>query len=169
VLFRAPAGGVTTENSNYPRSELREMDGTEHAAWSSTVGTHVLEVRQAITEVPPVKPEVVAAQIHDGDDDILQIRLEGPTLAVHHSDGDEQVVLDEDYRLGTAYDIRIVVSGGRIAVFHNGEQKADIAQSGTGWYWKVGVYTQSSPRNGDRPDAAGAVVVHSLRMEHSDG
>jgi hypothetical protein len=169
VVFRAPAGGVTTENSNYPRSELREMDGTEHAAWSSTTGTHVLDVRQAITEVPPVKPDVVAAQIHDGDDDILQIRLEGSTLAVQYDDGEKQVVLDDDYRLGTAYDIRIVVSDGRIAVFHNGEQKADIAQRGIGWYWKVGVYTQSNAERGDRPDAAGEVVVHSLRIDHSDG
>ena len=32
VVFRAPAGGVTTKNSKYPRSELREMNGEEKAA-----------------------------------------------------------------------------------------------------------------------------------------
>jgi hypothetical protein len=44
VQFRAPVGGVTTENSNYPRTELREMtaDGRREAAWSSTSGRHVM-------------------------------------------------------------------------------------------------------------------------------
>lgn len=167
VVFRANAGGVTTENSNYPRSELREMAGTEHASWSNTVGTHVLEVRQAITEVPPVKPEVVAAQIHGGDDDVLQIRLDGPVLSATYADGERRIVLDPAYRLGSRYDLRVVAGDGRITVFHNGERKAEIEQSGSGWYWKIGAYTQSNPLKGDRPDAAGEVVVYSLRIEHT--
>jgi hypothetical protein len=109
----------------------------------------------------------VAAQIHDGDDDVLQIRLEGSTLSVQYADGDEQVVLDPDYRLGTPYDLRIVAANGRIAVFYDGEQKADIDESGSGWYWKVGAYTQSNTEKGDPPDAVGEVVVYSLRIEHT--
>jgi hypothetical protein len=168
VVFRANAGGVTTKNSSYPRSELREMAGGEHASWTNTSGRHVLEVRQAITEAPPAKPEVVAAQIHDGEDDVLQIRLEGRTLAVQYADGDEQIVLDPDYRLGTPYDLQIVAADGRITVFYNGEQKADIDQSGSGWYWKVGAYTQSNPEKGDEPDAVGEVVVYSLKIDHTE-
>ncbi|OLT14379.1 hypothetical protein BJF78_02340 [Pseudonocardia sp. CNS-139] len=169
VVFRAPAGGVTTENSNYPRSELREMRGGERAAWSNTAGTHVMEVREAITRVPPVKPEVVSAQIHDGSDDVIQIRLRGRTLELVYDDGDAQVTLDPDYALGTPFDLRIVAENSRIAVFHNGVQKADLPRSGTGWYWKVGAYTQSNPGDGDRPDAVGEVVVYALRIEHAGG
>ena len=108
VVFSAPAGGVTTENSKLPRSELREMNGGEKAAWTNTSGTHTLEVCQAITKVPPAKPEVVAAQIHDGNDDVVQIRLEDKTLIVQYDDGKSEVVIDPDYALGTPYHVRIV-------------------------------------------------------------
>jgi len=167
VVFRAPAGGVTTTNSKYPRSELREMNGEEKAAWSNTEGTHTLESRQAITEVPPVKPEVSATQIHDGGDDVMQIRLEGSTLVAQYADGKEQVVIDPAYRLGTPYDLRIVAADGRITVFYNGEQRAEIERSGSSWYWKIGAYTQSNPERGDDADAAGVVVVYSLSIEHT--
>jgi Alginate lyase len=169
VVFRAPAGGVTTKNSRYPRSELREMNGEEKAAWSNLEGTHTLESRQAITRVPPVKPEVSATQIHDGDDDVLQIRLEGSVLAAQYADGKEQIVMDGDYQLGTPYDLRIVAADGLITVFYDGERAAVIERSGSSWYWKVGAYTQSNPERGDDPDAVGEVVVYSLSIEHSGG
>jgi Alginate lyase len=166
VVFRAPAGGVTTKNSKYPRSELREMNGEEKAAWSNTEGTHTLETRQAITEVPRTKPEVVSAQIHDGGDDVLQIRLEGPTLVAQYDDGREQIVIDPVYRLGTPYDLRIVAADGRITVFYNGQRRAEIERSGSSWYWKIGAYTQSNPERGEDADAEGVVVVYSLSIEH---
>jgi hypothetical protein len=169
VVFRAPAGGVTTKNSKYSRSELREMRGEEKASWSNTEGVHVLESRQAITKVPPVRPEVSATQIHDGGDDVMQIRLEGSTLVAQYADGAEQVVIDPDYRLGTPYDLRIVAADGGITVFYDGEQRAQIERSGSSWYWKVGAYTQSNPERGDDPDALGEVIVYSLRTEHTDG
>jgi hypothetical protein len=166
VVFRAPAGGVTTKNSKYPRSELREMNGEEKAAWSNTEGTHTLETRQAITEVPRAKPEVVSAQIHDGGDDVLQIRLEGPTLVAQYDDGREQIVIDPVYRLGTPYDLRVVAADGRITVFYNGQRRAEIERSGSSWYWKIGAYTQSNPERGEDADSAGVVVVYSLSIEH---
>jgi Alginate lyase len=166
VVFRAPAGGVTTKNSKYPRSELREMNGEDKAAWSNTEGTHTLETRQAIAEVPRTKPEVVSAQIHDGGDDVLQIRLEGPTLVAQYDDGREQIVIDPAYRLGTPYDLRVEAANGRIIVFYNGEQRAEIERSGSSWYWKIGAYTQSNPERGDDADSEGVVVVYSLSIEH---
>ena len=80
IVFNAGADGVTTKNSHYPRSELREMNGTEKASWSNTTGTHVFDVREAFTKLPEAKPDVVGAQIHDAEDDVMQIRLEGKKL-----------------------------------------------------------------------------------------
>ena len=77
VVFTANAGGVTTSGSSYPRSELREMNGQEKASWSNTAGTHTMRVREAVTRLPAVKPHVVAAQIHDAEDDVIEVRLEG--------------------------------------------------------------------------------------------
>jgi hypothetical protein len=168
VVFRTPVDGTTTKNSKYPRSELREMNGEEHAAWSNTSGTHVLDTCQAITETPVAKPEVVAAQIHDGGDDVMQIRLEGQTLVAQYADGDEQIVIDPNYQLGTPYDLRIEAADSRIVVFYNGAQAAELPLSGSSWYFKAGAYVQSNPERGDSPGAAGEVVVYSLSVEHSD-
>ena len=52
IVFNAGADGVTTKNSHYPRSELREMNGSEKASWSNTTGTHVFDVREAFTKLP---------------------------------------------------------------------------------------------------------------------
>ena len=164
VVFTANAGGVTTSGSSYPRSELREMNGTEKAAWDSTAGTHTLDVCEAITKTPTAKPEVVSAQIHDTEDDVLQIRLEGTTLSVQYDDGKGEAVLDPAYRLGTPFRVTIVVTADGIAVSYNGEHKTDIKTSGSGWYWKVGAYVQSNPSKGEAPDAVGEVVVYSLDM-----
>jgi Alginate lyase len=169
VVFRATVGGTTTENSSYPRSELREMDGAEEAAWSSTTGTHAMDLCQAITETPVAKPHVVSAQIHDGDDDVLQIRLEGQRLMVQYDDGEKAVDLDPAYRLGTAFHVRIVAAPGGVQVLYNGERKADLPLRGTGWYWKAGAYVQSNTSKGDSADAAGEVVVYALRLDHGDG
>ena len=133
VVFSARGDGVTTKNSHYPRSELREMTGNEKASWSNTSGTHTLDVCEAITKVPAGKPEVVAAQIHDGGDDVLQIRLEGPKLMVQYDDGKSEQIIDPDYTLGTPYHVRIVATDSKVDVLYNGE-KAELpltARAGT--------------------------------------
>ena len=167
VVFTANAGGVTTPGSSYPRSELREMSGGNKASWSNVRGTHTLCVRQAVTRLPQVKPHVVTAQIHDAEDDIMMVRLEGERLIAEYRDGNGEVVIDPAYRLGTPYDLRIVAADSRVEVYYNGELKGDIPESGSGWYFKSGSYVQSNTDRGDRPDAVGEVVIYSLQVTHS--
>jgi hypothetical protein len=169
VVFSAQGDGVTTKNSHFPRSELREMNGSEKAAWSNTSGTHILDVCEAVTQVPSTKPEVVAAQIHDDKDDVLQIRLEGQKLAVQYNDGKSEQVLDPNYELGTPYNVRIVAAAGKVEVLYNGKKKAELPLSGSGWYWKVGAYVQSNTSKGDGADASGAVTVYALKVDHEGG
>jgi hypothetical protein len=169
VIFNAPVGGVTTKNSKYPRSELREMTGEEKAAWSNTSGTHTLIAREAILAVPPVKPEIVTAQIHDGGDDVIQIRLEGKKLMVQYNDGKSEVPIDTNYKLGKVFDVKIVAANSKIEVYYNGKKKADIAKSGTGWYFKAGAYLQSNTEKGDTTGAPGKVAIYGLKVSHSGG
>ena len=166
-MFTANAGGTTTKNSKYPRSELREMNGSEMAAWSNASGTHTLTTRQAITSLPPAKPEIVSAQIHGGDDDVMQVRLEGNRLVVQYDDGKSETVIDPNYRLGTVFDVKIVAAEGRVVVYYNGAAKAQINQSGSGWYFKSGSYLQSNTSKGDQASASGSVVIYSLNVTHS--
>ncbi|MGE3289526.1 MAG: polysaccharide lyase family 7 protein [Pseudonocardia sp.] len=168
VAFTAGVEGVTTRNSSYPRSELREMRGGREASWSNTRGEHTLWLRAAITRVPPGTPNVVAAQIHDTRDDVAQIRLEGRELSVQWDDGRRRQVLDPDYRLGTRFEVTIVASGGTVRVAHDGRWRATIDTAGTGWYFKAGSYVQSNASRGDDRGAVGEVIVHGLRVTHSD-
>ena len=158
---------MTTKGSDYPRSELREMNGDKKASWSNTKGTHILQVRQAVTAVPKAKQEVVTAQVHDSSDDVLEVRLEGRKLIAQYNDGKTDVVLDPKYTLGTVYDVKIVAAGGRIQVFYNGTKKVDIARKGSGWYFKSGSYVQSNTGKGDKSSAVGTVVLYQLDVTHT--
>ena len=167
IVFTANAGGVTTSGSSYPRTELREMTGSKLAAWSNTQGTHTLTVRQAVTALPPAKPEVVTAQIHDSEDDVMEVRLESGKLIASYNDGRTDVTLDPRYRLGTPYDLTITAASGRIRVYYNGAKKLDIAKRGSGWYFKSGSYVQSNTSKGDKASAVGVVVIYKIDAKHT--
>jgi len=167
VAFRAPVGGATTGHSSYPRSELREMsaDGRHEAGWTNATGRHLMTITQAITATPRVKPHVVAGQIHDADDDVVMIRLEGERLFVE-SDGTDVGLLDPHYRLGTRFTVSIIATRRGIGVVYNGHRSIHLHDVGHGWYFKAGCYPQSNPDRGDRPTAYGEVVIYALTVQH---
>ena len=167
IVLTANAGGVTTSGSSYPRSELREMNGSKLASWSATKGNHTLTARQAVTALPKAKPEVVTAQIHDSSDDVMEIRLEGSRLSAQLNNGKTDITLDSRYKLGTQYDLTITAANGRIRVYYNGVKKVDLAKSGSGWYFKAGSYVQSNTSKGDKASAVGAVVIYRLAVTHT--
>jgi hypothetical protein len=167
VVFTANAGGATTENSHYPRSELREMVNGENASWDGSSGTHTMELDQAITKTPSTKPDVISAQIHGGDDDVMQIHLSGSTLTVKYADGDKQVVLDPSYKLGERFRVKIQSAAGTVKVWFNGALKATLPISGTGNYFKAGAYVNSNPEKGADPSDVGQVVIYGLKISHS--
>jgi poly(beta-D-mannuronate) lyase len=167
VVFRAPCGGKTTKGSKFPRSELREFERAEitRAAWNTDgQAIHALRMRVAITKTPTVKKHVVCAQIHDANDDLMMIRLEGTKLFVERNQvGD--VMLDRDYELGTPFDLLIQSGDGHVKVWHDGELKMDWQVSRSGCYFKAGCYTQSNPSKGDAADNFGEVVIYQLKLE----
>lgn len=169
VVFSAHAGGVTTDNSGYPRSELREMaeGGTENAAWSTTEGVHTMTITQFITHLPEVKPHVVAGQIHDSEDDVVMIRLEGSHLFVEGG-GDELGTLEPDYALGTPFTVRLTASAGTIDVYYEDMATPTVTldRDADGCYFKAGAYTQSNLEQGDDADAYGEVVITELLVTH---
>ncbi|RYX79346.1 polysaccharide lyase family 7 protein [bacterium] len=168
VVFRARADGVTTKNSKYPRSELREMTntGAKDASWSTSKGTHEMTVRQAITHLPDVKSELVAAQIHDDSDDVIMVRLEKNHLFVEGG-GENLGTLDNNYTLGTIYEVKIEVQNNTIKVYYNGTLKVDIKKTGTGYYFKAGCYTQTNTTKGDPATSYGEVIIYNVTVRHS--
>lgn len=170
VLFRAPCRGKTTKGSKYPRSELREMENPEkRAAWSTDDKMlHVMTLKLAITQTPAKKKHVVCAQIHDKTDDVLMVRLEGKKLFIERNDLKE-IPLDNDYQLGTPFEIKIQAGQGKIKLWHNGTQKLDWKKFSNGCYFKAGCYTQSNTDRGDSPDSYGEVLIQELKLSHQSG
>ncbi len=167
VVFRAHCGGITTKGSSYPRCELREMtdDGTKHASWGTAGNSvHTMTMRVAITATPPVKRHVVCAQIHDAQDDVLMVRLEGKKLFIERN-AEPDVMLDKDHRLGTPFDLKIQSGEGTVRVWYNGELKMSWDVLKRGCYFKAGCYTQSNPSKGDEESAFGEVVIYQLQVE----
>jgi hypothetical protein len=168
VVFRAPVNGVTTSGSKNPRSELREMTDGSPASWSSDSGTHTLTVVEAFTELPEGKPQLVGAQIHDATDDITVFRLEGSNLYVTDGNNPHFKLITNSYRLGTRYEAKYVVSGGKITAFYNGQPVATLTKSFSGAYFKAGAYTQANCSNVTEcsSDNAGATTIWSVTARH---
>lgn len=175
VRFRANIEGCTTSGSGYPRSELREMaqNGTVNASWSTTSGTHTMELTEAVTHLPVVKPQTVFAQIHDSSDDVFIARASRKAdgrieLDVNHNGTIWGSLLDTNYVLGTKFTLKVVASNGFIDIYYNGVQKVHQPVSTTGNYFKAGNYTQSNIVKGqDQPGAYGEVIIYSLKVTHS--
>ena len=52
-------------------------------------------------------------------------------------------------------------------VWYNDKHVGDIAQSGSGWYFKTGSYLQSNTEKGDAADAVGKVVLYQVGVTHT--
>jgi len=170
IVFRARCDGLTTSNSEYPRSELREMKrgGKDEAGWGTADGkTHCLAVVQAITHTPAAKKHVVCTQIHDAKSDVMTVRLEGKKLFVGR-DKAGNILLDGNYKLGTRFRLTIQAGAGHIRVWYNGSLKMDWELQRTGCYFRVGCYTQSNTKKGDRPDSYGEVVINKLQVTRAE-
>lgn len=170
VRFRAAVNGVTTGGSSYPRSELREMTdgGADEASWSAGEGTHTMVLDAAITQVPAEKPEVVAGQIHGGDDDETTFRLQGNELYLTDGDTSDYQLITDDYQLGTRFEAKFVASGGQAEAFFNGESVGTVEIDSDTNYFKAGAYTQANcERSAPCEDGNyGEVEVYGVSVSH---
>jgi Ca2+-binding RTX toxin-like protein len=76
MVFKAPVYGATTGNSDFARSELREMNGSKPAEWTLKEGGHMsatLEVDIAPTKANGTAGKIVIGQIHGGDSQLVRL------------------------------------------------------------------------------------------------
>ncbi len=167
VVFTAPCGGATTSGSSYPRSELREMtnNGQTEASWSTSSGINTMEITEAITHLPVVKPQIVAGQIHGPSDDVTVFRLEGQHLFIDLN-GTQGPTLTSSYNLGDVFTVKFVAQNGGVDYYYNGQYIWTYAVKATGCYFKAGAYTQSNTSKGDAATAYGQVVIYDLTVTH---
>jgi len=165
VLFSAFVNGSHTGGSEYPRTELRERNGSSDASWSTTQGSHVMTLREAYTHLPAKRPEVVGAQILSKNGMVLQVRLNSPRIVVYGPSGNPAI--DANYQLGTIFSLQIEVAAGVIKVYYNGDLKITWEHSATDCYFKAGAYVQSN-LNYDSPSQYGETKIYSLSVKHTD-
>jgi LysM repeat protein len=175
VAFRAYCGGKTTEHTKYSRSELRQTKGSKETNWNPKTQDSDLRATYMITAQPRVKPEQVIMQIHNGKDDVMQVRHEGTHLFVTIN-GKFHETLDRNCKLHTKF--TLTAGSNRKTGIRVQYQKEDSTRvittqpkkvTGSNWYWKLGEYVQSNVDKGDRADAFGEVLIFkgSLRIRVS--
>ncbi|WP_372441034.1 polysaccharide lyase family 7 protein [Actinacidiphila acididurans] len=174
MTFWAPEKGVTTPNSNYARSELREMNTNGSAADWALSGTHRLN---ATLRVGSVTSNVCVGQIHLGSGGTSTKPL---IELYYHSNGDIVAGVEDSpsggqttypvghVAVGTKWSYTIGVSGGNtIDLTVNGSTTHyAIASSFFPYhqYFKAGSYNQSSS---DSTTNGARVAFYALTVAHS--
>jgi hypothetical protein len=155
MTFWDPENGVTTPNSNYPRSELREMTASGTPAdWPKT-GTHTLSATLKVVQVPD---HVAVGQIHLGTGTPASTK---PLLELFYfATGQIDVLIEQspaggngvrntvgNVPLGTQWSYVIGLSGSTISITINGGAPQTWMMSPTfdmeNMYFKAGDYDQT--------------------------
>ncbi len=174
MTFWAPEKGVTTPNSNYARSELREMNANGSAADWALAGSHKLS---ANLRIPAVTRNVTVGQIHLGTGGSST----KPLLELYYKpSGDISVGIENspaggqtlhsitNVPLGTRWSYTVAVSGGNtIKLTVNGATTSYPIPSSFNpyhMYFKAGSYNQSSS---DSTANGAKVKFYSLTVAHS--
>jgi len=174
MTFWDPEAGVTTPNSSYARSELREMNSNGSAADWALAGTHVMN---ATLRVVSVTNHVAVGQIHLGTGGTstkplleLYYYANGDIIVgIENSpDGGQTTYTVGHVAVGTKWSYTIGVSGGNtLNLTINGSTTHYAIPSSFSpyhQYFKAGSYNQSSSSsttNGAR------VAFYALTVAHS--
>jgi hypothetical protein len=174
MTFWDPENGVTTPNSSYSRSELREMTSGGAAANWFAPGTHKLSATLKVTQVPD---HVCVGQIHLGSGGSAKPLLElfyyaGGTIKIGieqtPAGGNEVLHTVGSVPLGTKWSYVIGLSGSAISLVINGGATqtwtASSTFNGYGMYFKAGDYDQTS---GSSSSVGARVGFYSLAVAHS--
>ncbi|MBM1172466.1 polysaccharide lyase family 7 protein [Microvirga arabica] len=183
MVFYAPVNGATTKGSSYARSELREMNGSEKAAWNLSSGgfmSATLEV-DAAPNRDGVGGRLVVGQIHGQDDELVRLYWENGTVyfvndqagsgnsetkfTLKDSTGaTPDVSLNEKFSYtinakGSTLDVDVYADG---KVYESSTKINSVWQSDT-FYFKAGAYLGANESNGS---GAGQASFYALDVNH---
>ncbi len=170
MVFFAPTSGVSTKNSTYPRSELRETttEGKPYN-WSIVDGTNVLTATVAVNQTPP-SGRVIVGQVHSTgakgfvNEPMLILEYEnhfgiGTLYALVRSKPEstdtKKVRLSSFISLGTPVMYTVEVLPSSTLVIRVNDEEAYSGTIDASWkkqklYFKAGVYViDNSGKDGD--------------------
>ena len=160
--FWVPGNGFSTQNTQYARTELREVNANaSNAAWDTRDGRrHTLKIPPfSVDSITGSKRRLILAQIHNGDD-LVTLRMDvnssgGLQIAFLYQDAlaskgfpPPQVVVPS-YTPGTTVPGgEFVVLDGQIECWWNGTKVVtwtDNMNKGPVCYFKIGAYLLTEP------------------------
>ncbi len=184
MVFYAPVNGATTKGSSYARSELREMNGTERAAWTLSKGgfmSATLEV-DAAPNREGVGGKLVVGQIHGQNDELVRLYWENGTVYFVNDragSGNSEtkftlkdargatpsISLNEKFSYtinakGSSLDVDVYADG---KVYESSTKINSVWQSDT-FYFKAGAYLGANESNGS---GAGQASFYALDFNHN--
>jgi hypothetical protein len=173
--FWDPENGVTTPNSSYARSELREMDSSgQQANWFPNGTTNTLSATVKVIKVPD---HVCVGQIHLGSGGSTKPLLElyyykngNVVIGIEQTPvgGNQKPYTVANVPLGTKFSYSIGLSNNTISLSINGGTTQTWQMSSTfngyGMYFKAGDYDQSS---GSSSSVGATVEFYALNVAHS--
>ncbi|HEX3903760.1 MAG TPA: polysaccharide lyase family 7 protein [Polyangia bacterium] len=178
MTFWDPENGVTTADSSYPRTELREMNADGSPANWPVAGTNTLSATVAVIEVPD---HVCIGQIHIGS--AIQAGLAAstkPLLELYYdATGAIALGIEDDptggqtshaiasVPLGTRFSYTLQLTGdGTITLVIDGATSTftlPAAFDGYGEYFKAGDYDQTA---GADATVGATVKLYALAVSH---
>ncbi|GLK61264.1 MULTISPECIES: polysaccharide lyase family 7 protein [Azotobacter] len=187
MVFSAMVNGATTSGSKYARSELREMKGSERAAWKLSEGgtmTATLEVDKVPQKSDGSPGRVVVGQIHGQDEELVRLYYENgkvyfvndragsknteTTFALKDANGNEpNVSLNEKF----SYKIDAKSDELTVEVYADGNTYTSTSKISSVWqsdkfYFKAGAYLGVNDSSGS---GSAQVSFYGLDFSHTDG
>lgn len=141
LIFKTPCNGETTKNSVYPRTELREMIHGKKAVWSSSLGKHKFSGIFAVSRFTTIKAEVCVFQIHDGNNDLLQIIV--TPQWVKYKFTNFKIVLG-NYVPEEKFKIKCKIENNRMYLQYNFNESIVLPIDSNTLYFKAGNYLQTN-------------------------
>lgn len=184
MVFKTPVEGATTSGSRYARSELREMKGSERAAWTIAEGGFMkatLEVDQAPILFNGAKGRVVVGQVHGQDDELVRLYWEKDTLyffndiagatgretkfaLINKAGSRPNVALNERF----SYSIDVTTDRVKVTVSADGQTYSATDHINQAWrsdafYFKAGAYLGVNETQGT---GYGQTSFYNLKVSH---
>lgn len=184
MIFKAPVEGATTGGSRYARSELREMNGSERAAWPIKQGGFMkatLKVDQAPTLFTGTKGRVIVGQVHGQDEELVRLYWEKGTLyfvndiagatgretkfsLTNKAGSKPDVALNERF----TYSISVTSDRVKVTVLADGQTYTATDTINQGWrsdafYFKAGAYLGVNETQGT---GYGQTSFYDLKFSH---
>ncbi len=187
MVFVAPTNGATTSGSSYPRSELREMNGSLLSFWNLARGGTMTATLKA-DQVPILNDgsdgRIIVGQIHGEEEELIRLYYDNDTVYFMNdqagSNNQETKFTfknangqEPDISIGEKFSYKIDAHSDtmKVDVFADGQIFSSISKINAVWqsdtlYFKAGLYLGVNELNGS---GSGKASFYGLDFGHTVG